>query len=179
MEIMIPEIEARNILLTYEGSNNQLLDWKKKFVELKSFKLTRPQAEYVQKYHTVTPKVARKYINIVSTFGEKLADDKLLPSIPENIWCEKLLCESDKAYHIWGKLFEKEQLSAMWLPKAAIMQEEKKLNRVIDYSKYGSRPPMEHQKIAIEKLLANNKFILADDMGLGKTTSAVIGALES
>ena len=106
---MIPEIEARNILLTYEGSNNQLLDWKKKFVELKSFKLTRPQAEYVQKYHTVTPKVARKYINIVSTFGEKLADDKLLPSIPENIWCEKLLCESDKAYHIWGKLFEKEQ----------------------------------------------------------------------
>jgi len=178
MEIMIPEIEARNILLTYEGSNNQLLDWKKKFVELKSFKLTRPQAEYVQKYHTVTPKVARKYINIVSTFGEKLADDKLLPSIPENIWCEKLLCESDKAYHIWGKLFEKEKLSAMWLPKAAIMQEEKKLNRVIDYSKYDIRPPMEHQKIAIEKLLANNKFILADDMGLGKTTSAVIGALE-
>ena len=176
---MIPEIEARNILLTYEGSNNQLLEWKKKFVELKSFKLTRPQSEYVQKYHTVTPKVARKYINIVSTFGEKLADDKLLPSIPEKIWCEKLLCESDKAYHIWGRLFETEQLSAMWLPKAAIVQEEKKLNRVIDYSKYDSRPPMEHQKIAIEKLLANNKFILADDMGLGKTTAAVIGALES
>jgi SNF2 family DNA or RNA helicase len=179
MEIMIPEIEARNILLSYEGSNNQLLDWKKKFTELKSFKLTRPQSEYVQKYHTVVPKVARKYINIVSTFGEKLADDKLLPTVPEKIWCEKLLCESDKAYHIWGKLFENEQLSAMWLPKAAIMQEEKKLNRVIDYSKYGSRPPMDHQIIAIEKLLANNKFILADDMGLGKTTSAVIGALES
>ena len=179
MEIMIPEIEARNILLSYEGSNNQLLDWKKKFTELKSFKLTRPQSEYVQKYHTVVPKVARKYINIVSTFGEKLADDKLLPTVPDKIWCEKLLCESDKAYHIWGRLFETEQLSAMWLPKAAIMQEEKKLNRVIDYSKYGSRPPMDHQKIAIEKLLANNKFILADDMGLGKTTSAVIGALES
>ena len=176
---MIPEIEARNILLSYEGSNNQLLDWKKKFTELKSFKLTRPQSEYVQKYHTVVPKVARKYINIVSTFGEKLADDKLLPTVPEKIWCEKLLCESDKAYHIWGRLFETEQLSAMWLPKAAIMQEEKKLNRVIDYSKYDVRPPMDHQKIAIEKLLANNKFILADDMGLGKTTAAVIGALES
>jgi SWI/SNF-related matrix-associated actin-dependent regulator 1 of chromatin subfamily A len=179
MEIMIPEIEARNILLSYEGSNNQLLDWKKKFVEQKSFKLTRPQSEYVQKYHTVTPKVARKYINIVSNFGEKLADDKLLPTVPDKIWCEKLLCESDKAYHIWGRLFETEQFSAMWLPKSAIVQEEKKLNRVIDYSKYGSRPPMDHQKIAIEKLLANNKFILADDMGLGKTTSAVIASLES
>lgn len=179
METTIPEIEARNILSTYEGSNNQLLEWKKKFTELKSFKLTRPQAEYVQKYHTVTPKVARKYINIVSTFGEKLADDKLLPTVPEQIWCEKLLCDSDKAYHIWGKLTENGQLHAMWLPKAAVKQEEKKLNRVIDYTKYGSRPPMDHQKIAIEKLLANDKFILADDMGLGKTTSAVIGALES
>ena len=179
METKIPEIEARNILSTYEGSNNQLLDWKRKFVEVKNFKLTRPQSEYVQKYYQVTPKVARKYITIVSTFGEKIMEERLLPKVPEQIWCEKLLCESDKAYHIWGKVLEVDQLSAMWLPKAAIMQEEKKLNRVIDYSKYDSRPPMEHQKVAIEKLLANDKFILADDMGLGKTTSAVIGALES
>jgi SWI/SNF-related matrix-associated actin-dependent regulator 1 of chromatin subfamily A len=179
METKIPEIEARNILSTYEGSNNQLLDWKRKFVEVKNFKLTRPQSEYVQKYHQVTPKVARKYINIVSTFGEKIMEDRLLTTPPEKIWCEKLLCESDKAYHIWGKIIDVDQLSAMWLPKAAVMQEEKKLNRVIDYGKYDSRPPMEHQKIAIEKLLANDKFILADDMGLGKTTSAVIASLES
>ena len=179
METKIPEIEARNILSTYEGSNNQLLDWKRKFVEVKNFKLTRPQSEYVQKYYQVTPKVARKYINIVSTFGEKIMEDRLLTTPPEKIWCEKLLCESDKAYHIWGKIIDVDQLSAMWLPKAAVMQEEKKLNRVIDYGKYDSRPPMEHQKIAIEKLLANDKFILADDMGLGKTTSAVIASLES
>jgi SNF2 family DNA or RNA helicase len=49
----------------------------------------------------------------------------------------------------------------------------------IDYSKYESRPPLSHQKEAIEKLLKNDKFILADDMGLGKTTSTVIAALES
>jgi SNF2 family DNA or RNA helicase len=67
----------------------------------------------------------------------------------------------------------------MWIPKIAVVQEEKKLNREIDYSKYETRPPMEHQKVAIEKLLANDKFILADDMGLGKTTSAVIASLET
>jgi len=176
---MIPEIDARNILLTYEGSNNQLLEWKNKFVDLKNFKLTRPQCDYVFKYHQITPKVARKYINIVSTFGEKIMEDRLLPNVPEKIWCEKLLCESDKAYHIWGKIIDVDQNHAIWLPKAAIVQEEKKLDRIIDYSVYDKRPPLEHQKIAIEKLLANNKFILADDMGLGKTTSAVIGALES
>ena len=177
--INIPEIEARNVLSSYDGSNNQLLEWKRKFTDVKNFKLTRPQAEYVLKYKDTTPKVARKYINIVSTFGEKLQEDKLLTTAPESIWCEKLLCESDKAFHIWGKILSHEQMSSFWLPKAAVVQEEKKLDRVIDYSKYESRPPMDHQKIAVEKLLANNKFILADDMGLGKTTSAVIAALES
>ena len=166
----IPEIEAREILSTYEGSNNQLLEWKRKFVEVKNFKLTRPQAEYVLKYKDTTPKVARKYIDIVSTFGEKLMDEKLLTVPPTKIWCEKLLCESDKAYHIWGKLIDSEQLNAFWLPKAAVVQQEKKLNRVIDYSPYSHREPMEHQKVAIEKLLANDKFILADDMGLGSRT---------
>ena len=178
METKIPEIEARNILSTYEGSNNQLLEWKRKFEEVKNFKLTRPQAEYVQKYHIVTPKVARKYIKVVNSFGEKIMEDRLLPKVPEQIWCEKLLCESDKAYHIWGKVLDVDQLTSMWLPKAAVLQEEKKLNRVIDYSKYVERPPMDHQKVAIEKLLANDKFILADDMGLGKTTSAVIASME-
>ena len=179
METKIPEIEARNILSRYEGSNNQLLDWKRKFTDVKNFKLTRPQSEYVQKYHEVTPKIARKHINIVSTFGEKIMEERLLTTPPTKIWCEKLLCESDKAFHIWGKVLEVDQLSAMWLPKAAVVQEEKKLDRVIDYSKYSTRPPMDHQKIAVEKLLANDKFILADDMGLGKTTSAVIASLES
>ena len=179
MENKIPEIEAREILLNYEGSNNQFLDWKRKFTEVKNFKLTRPQSEHVMKYKDVVPKVARKYINIVSTFAEKIMEERFLPKPPESIWCEKLLCDSDKAFHIWGKVLDSDQLSAMWLPKAAIVQEEKKLNRVIDYSPYDDRPPMEHQKVAIEKLLANDKFILADDMGLGKTTSAVIGAIES
>ena len=176
---MIPEIEAREILSTYEGSNNVLLEYKRKFLDVKNFKLTRPQAEYVMKYQNTTPKIARKYINIVSTFGEKIMEDRLLTKPPEQIWCEKLLCETDKAFHIWGKIIEKEQNHAMWLPKAAVVQPEKKLNRIIDYSIYDKRPPMEHQKVAIEKLLANDKFILADDMGLGKTTSAVIASLES
>jgi hypothetical protein len=168
MESKIPEIEARDILTNYEGFNNHLLEFKKKFLEVKNFKLTRPQSEYVIKYHEVTPRVAKKYINVASNFGEKLMEDKHLPKVPEKIWCEKLLCESDKAYHIWGRVNESEKNYSMWLPKSSIIQEEKKLNREVDYSPYSKRPPMEHQKVAIEKLLANDRFILADDMGVGK-----------
>ena len=175
----VPEIVAKNILETYDGYNNQMLDWKKKFETNKSFKLTRPQSEYVIKYHEVVPKVARKNIVIVENFGEKLKETKELDFVPEKIWCEKLLCETDKAYHIWGKIYESQKNHAMWIPKSAIIQEEKKLNREIDYSPYDNRPPLPHQKIAIEKLLANDRFILADDMGLGKTTSTIIASLES
>jgi SNF2 family DNA or RNA helicase len=179
MQNKIPEIEARDILLSYEGFNNQLLDWKEKFSKVKNFQLTRPQAEYVLKYHETVPRVAKKYLNISKNFASTIMESKHLTYVPEKIWCEKLLCESDKAYHIWGKVVETEKNYSLWLPKSSIIQEEKKLNREVDYSPYSHRAPMEHQKVAIEKLLANNKYILADDMGLGKTTSAIIAALES
>jgi len=179
METKIPEVIAREILETYEGSNNHILDLKKKMSEVKAFGLSRTQADYVIKYENETPKVARKWVKVVSNFAEKLREDRLLPKMPEEIWVEKLLCGSDKAFHIWGKILEAEKLHAFWVPKAAIIQEEKKLNREIDYTPYDKRPPLEHQKEAIEKLLANERFILADDMGLGKTTAAVIASLES
>lgn len=175
---MIPEIEARKILENYDGSNNQILEWKSK-LNGKTFKITRTQAEYIIKFSSVTPKIARKYLGIAITFAEKLSQDRGMSETPYRIWVEKLLCETDKAFHIWGKVIESDKLQAMWVPKAAVIVEEKKLNREIDYSKYDSRPPMNHQKEAIEKLLANNRYILADDMGLGKTTAAVIASLES
>lgn len=179
METKIPEIEAKNILSIYEGANNQLIEWKMRFFNNKSFNLTRTQADYVLKYYQTTPKVARKYIKLVNSFGEKMQQEKLLSKPVEKIWCEKLLCESEKAYHIWGRIFDSEQNHGIWLPKGAVLQPEKRFNGTIDYSKYSHRPPKEWQPKAIESLLANDMFILADDMGLGKTTSAIIAALES
>lgn len=175
----IPEIKALNILETYEGANNQILEYKYKFLRYPNYKLTRTQAEYILTYHSVIPKIAKKHISLTKYFSENLKKDKELDYLPEKIWCEKLLCESEKAYHIWGKIKDTDDNFAFWVPKTAILQEEKKLNREIDYSKYSNRPPLEHQKTAIEKLLANDKYILADDMGLGKTTAAVIASLES
>lgn len=175
----IPEIEAREILTGYTGFNNQILEWRRKSESSKNYTLTRPQSDYVLKYHDVTPKVAKKYVQIAKHFGGKLQEERLLMKPVEQIWVEKLLCETDKAYHIWGNLTNDMKFIAMWIPKASIIQEEKTLDREIDYSPYDKRPPMSHQKEAIEKLLANDRFILADDMGLGKTTSTVIASLES
>ena len=179
METKIPEIEAKNILSTYEGANNQLIEWRTRFLNNKNFNLTRPQADYVLKYNAIIPKVVRKHINITPSFGQKLKEEKLFTKSIEKIWCEKLLCESDKAFHIWGKYFDTEQNHSIWMPKGAVIPQEKKLNRVIDYSKYSVRPPKSWQPAAIERLIANDRYILADDMGLCKTSSSIIAALET
>lgn len=174
----IPEVKAMNILETYQGYNNYIFDIQKKMQSQKNFKITRAQSDYINKFHDVNPKVARKWVDLDSYFSKKLMEEKLLTKEPKKIYVEKLLVEKDKAYHIYGKIFESEELSIFWLPKAAISgKKEKKVE--IDYSKYSHRPPLSHQIEAIEKLVANDKFILADDMGLGKTTSTVIGAIES
>lgn len=174
----IPEVRAHRILENYEGSNNYILLLKKKYLTNKNFKITRNQCDYVIDYHETVPKVARKWVDLDTYFSKKMMEDKLYTKEPKKIYIEKLLLEKDKSYHIWGKIFESEELHDFWLPKSAIpANRERKVE--IDYSKYSNRPPLNHQKEAIEKLVGNDKFILADDMGLGKTTSTVIAALEA
>lgn len=174
----LPEVKALRILEEYEGFNNYILRMKGKMKKFNHFKLTRAQADYILKYKDTTPKIARRWVDLDSYFGQKLMDDKLLTKKPEKIYVEKLLVEKDKSFHIWGKLFENEDLTDIWLPKVAL-QKNTQREVVIDYEKYSHRPPLSHQKEAIEKLVGNDKFILADDMGLGKTTSTVIASLES
>jgi len=173
------ESKAMTILEGYEGANNYLLELKRKSQINKKFYPTRSQSEYIINFHDKTPKVAKKWVILDAYFAQKLADDKLYTEIPQKVWVEKLLADKEKAYHIWGKVFESEEFHDFWLPKAAIIKDNSVKDVTIDYSKYSHRPPLTHQKEAIQKLVENKKFILADDMGLGKTTSTIIAALES
>jgi SWI/SNF-related matrix-associated actin-dependent regulator 1 of chromatin subfamily A len=178
MEISL-ESKAITILETYEGGNNYILELKRKSQINKKFYPTRSQAEYIINNHNKQPKVARKWAVLDAYFAQKFADDKLYPVTPEKVYVEKILAEKEKAYHIWGKMFEREELHEFWLPKASIIKDNTVKDVVIDYEKYSHRPPLTHQKESIQKLVENKKFILADDMGLGKTTSTIIAALES
>jgi SWI/SNF-related matrix-associated actin-dependent regulator 1 of chromatin subfamily A len=173
------ESKALFLLENYEGANNYLLELKRKSQVNRKFYPTRSQSEYIINNHDKQPKVAKKWIILDAYFAQKLADDKLYTEIPQKVWVEKLLAEKDKAYHIWGRVFETEELHDFWLPKASIIKDNTVKDVVIDYEKYSHRPPLSHQKEAIQKLVENKRYILADDMGLGKTTSTIIGALET
>ena len=173
------EQQAIQILEEYNGSNNYILKIQKQCETNKKYVPTRAQCEYVINYSNTPPKVAKKWVDIDSYFSQKLVEDNPFIKEPDKIYVEKLLVEKDKSYHIWGKVFSGDTLHDFWVPKAAIIKEYKENVVDVDYSKYEHRPPLGHQKEAIEKLLKNDKFILADDMGLGKTTSTIIAALES
>ena len=173
------EQETLKVLEEYNGSNNYILKIKKQCEVNKKYVPTRAQCDYVLNFRNINPKVAKKWVDIDSYFSKKLVEDNPFIKEPDKIYIEKLLVEKDKSYHIWGKVFSADTIHDFWVPKAAIIKEYKENIVEVDYSKYDNRPPLSHQKEAIEKLLKNDKFILADDMGLGKTTSTIIASLES
>jgi SWI/SNF-related matrix-associated actin-dependent regulator 1 of chromatin subfamily A len=175
----IIELKAMDLLDTYSGANNYILYIKSKKETNKKFYPTRSQADYIINYYDVKPKVARKWVELDGYFAKKFAEEKYLLETPEKIYIEKLLVEKDKSYHIWGKFFEKDKLSEFWVPKSSLIKSHTIDEVNIDYKKYDHRPPLSHQKEAIEKLVGSRRFILADDMGLGKTTSTIIAALET
>ena len=177
--VSVLERKALDLLETYQGANNYIIRLRQKQIDNKKFYPTRAQAEYIINYHETAPKVAKKWVELDSYFAQKIANDKLLSSVPTRVYVEKLLVEKDTAYHIWGKYFDSEQVYDFWIPKVALIKDNKVKDVVIDYEKYSHRPPLEHQKDAIKSLVENKKFILADDMGLGKTTSTIIAALET
>jgi SWI/SNF-related matrix-associated actin-dependent regulator 1 of chromatin subfamily A len=173
------EQRALNLLETYQGANNYILKLKHQKETNKRFFPTRSQCDYIINYYEVTPKVAKRWVDLDPYFAKKIADEKLLLKIPEQVWVEKLLVEKEKSYHVWGKVLDSETIHDFWLPKGALIKTHTIKDIVVDYSKYSHRPPLEHQKEAIEKLAGSKRFILADDMGLGKTTSTIIAALET
>jgi SWI/SNF-related matrix-associated actin-dependent regulator 1 of chromatin subfamily A len=175
----IIEHKALDLLDSYSGGNNHILYMKSKKETNKKFYPTRTQAEYIISYYNTKPKVARKWVELDPYFAKKFAEERYLFETPEKVYIEKLLVEKDKSYHIWGKFFEKDRLSEFWVPKSSLIKSQTVDEVNIDYSKYGHRPPLSHQKEAIEKLVGSRRFILADDMGLGKTTSTIIAALET
>ena len=177
--VSVLERKALDLLETYSGANNYIMRLRKKQIDNKKFYPTRAQAEYIVNYINTTPKVAKKWVDLDEYFSKKISDEKLFTKIATQVYVEKLLIEKDTSYHIWGKFFDSQELHDFWLPKVALIKNNKVENVVIDYDKYSHRPPLEHQKEAIQKLVENKKFILADDMGLGKTTSTIIAALET
>ena len=146
------EHKALSLLDSYSGANNHILYLKTKKETSKKFYPTRTQSDYIINYFDTVPKVARKWVDLDTYFAKKFAEERYLMETPEKIYIEKLLVEKEKSYHIWGKFFEKDPLTEFWVPKSSLIKTHNVEKVDVDYSKYDHRPPLEHQKEAVEKL---------------------------
>ena len=176
MENFSSEIKAKNLLADYMGANNYIIGLKNSMLNSNSFTLTNSQMDYINKNHSEKPKIVRLWLEIEDYLSKELMVSNFLQTLPKSIWVEKLLSETEKAHHIWGKVIDGHELSSFWVPKNQIVPRENP-DLDVDFTVFSHRPPFEHQKKAIIKLVSNKKYILADDMGLGKTSSAIMASI--
>ena len=176
MENFPSEIKAKNLLANYGGANNYIIGLKNNMLTSKTLTLTRSQSDYIINNYTEKPKVVRLWMEIDDYLSKELMTTKFLQTPPKSIWIEKLLTETKKAYHVWGRVVDAHPLNSFWVPKNQIVPRESP-DLAVDFTVFSHRPPFEHQKEAIVKLVSNKKYILADDMGLGKTSSAIMASI--
>ena len=119
--------------------------------------------------------------------GEELKTQHELGFTPEKILIEFMLAETEKTYHIYGKLSTKQQSKMYFLPKTQVHDDPffEPITVNVDFTQYNDilakqgKKLYQHQEEGIKFLLSRNGSILADDMGLGKSIQSIIAALES
>jgi SWI/SNF-related matrix-associated actin-dependent regulator 1 of chromatin subfamily A len=187
-------VSAINFLKEYDGKNPYIKKLKNKLLKDGKISLTDTQSKYVIENHAKEPILINKIVRVSEYLGEELKKQENLSFVPEKILIEYILADSDKTYHVYGKLKRNQEKSDMYfLPKTQILDDPyyEEINIDVDFEKYEKldtfklkdgkigRTLYEHQKEGIKFLLAKNGCILADDMGLGKSIQATIAALES
>ena len=172
MDIKLPEIIAKDKLMSYSGANNYIIGLRESITSGKINILTLEQSEYIISNFDTIPKIVRRWVDIDESYSSELLATKFLSKAPSSIWVEKLLLDGEK-YHVWGKILETSALTSFWVNKSQLIPETKN-DVVVDFNEFSHRPPFEHQKEAITKLVSNKKYILADDMGLGKTIQVIV-----
>jgi len=187
----LTKLKNRNTLekvRSYTGSNEHILKIKNKLERDGFFVLTPNQIQYITDNFDREPTTINKVVDITPYLGEQLKEKYELKNIPERVFVEVLLADSEKSYHVKGKLYKNQKESILFhIPKTQILTDmfyepyedlEVNFDSVNKINKK-KRSLFPHQENAVKFLLKKDKSILSDDMGLGKTKSAIAAALLS
>jgi len=179
---------ALSLLENYSGINPYLLKLKNEYLKNKKILLTENQSKYILENYNREPQYINRVIGITKYLGEELQKQDELSFTPEKVLIEFILAETDKSFHIYGKLKQNQKESKMyWLPKTQVTDDPyfEPINVELDFEKYNKvlakqgKKLYKHQEEGIKFLLSRNGCILADDMGLGKSIQSIIAAIES
>jgi hypothetical protein len=173
----IKGLSAISLLEAYNGINPYIKKLRNEYLQNKKIKLTDNQTKYIIDNHNREPILINRVIGITPYLGEELKKQENLTFIPERILIEYILAETDKTYHVYGKLKRNQTDSKMYfLPKTQVTDDPyfEPINVEVNFEKYNkilskqNKKLYKHQEEGIKFLLSRNGCILADDMGLGK-----------
>lgn len=189
--INILDIKSRSaiaLLEKYSGVNPYIIGLRTKLIQNKKLLLTPNQAQYITDNVTNTPLYINRVVEITEYLGLEMQKQNKLSFVPKKVLIEFLLAETDKSFHVYGKLTTKQPKSVMyWLPKTQVIDDPyyEPINLEVNFDKYNevlnkmNKKLFNHQEIAVKFLLTRKGCVLADDMGLGKSMSSIVAALES
>lgn len=178
---------ALNLLEQYKGKNPYIKKLQREYLKDRA-KLTETQVKYVIDNYEKEPILINRVVSITKYLGEELQKQDELKFVPERILIEYILADSEKSFHVYGKLKQNQVESKMYfIPKTQILEDPyfAPCNVEVDFTRYNEilalvgKKLYIHQKEGVPFLLCRNGCILADDMGLGKSMQAIIAALES
>ena len=186
----ISKLKNRKTLLKleeYEGKNEYIISLKERLKKEGSFFISPSVAEYIENNFDRDPLEVNKVITINEFFGKQLQENFDLNHIPQKVLVEWVLGETEKSYHVKGKVFKNQKYSPMfYVPKTQISENlyDVEVDVDIDFDKFQKMDKrgwrvFPHQEKGIKFLLTKNNRILGDDMGLGKTLMSTIASIES
>jgi hypothetical protein len=179
----LDKIKSRVIiekLKNYKGSNEYILKLKNKLDSEGFFVLTTNQSSYITEHYETEPTSINKVVEITDYLSNQLKEKYNLKNAPKKVLVEVLLCETEKSYHVKGKLYQNQKESVLfYIPKTQILTDmfyEPYEDLEVDFDSVNKinkkkRSLFPHQEKAVKFLLKKNKSILSDDMGLGKAAA--------
>lgn len=191
---MFNTIKAKNEALTklkeYIGINPYILKLKRDvIIKNKTELLGEFAIEYILANFKFNPIPINKTVKIADWFGEKLKKDYEIEFLPEKLRIFTLIGETKTTFHVLIKYRQNMEPMEMFISKKAIIENfliEDYHNVQVDFNRYDllsstkdpNRKIKEHQKEAIQFLLARKKCVLADDMGVGKSLELSVASIE-
>lgn len=171
----------------YEGKNEYLLSLKERLLKEGSFAISPSTAQYIENNFDREPLELNEVVRITDYFGEQLKKQYELKNVPKKVLVELVLGETEKSYHVKGKLYKNQKYSPLfYIPKTQVYKNLMEVEETVDVDfdklqkmdKRGWRA-FKHQEEGVKFLLKKKKCILGDDMGLGKTLMSTIASIES
>lgn len=189
--ITLNDLKSRSaftLLEKYSGINPYIKKLQNAYLKNNKISITENQSKYIIDNYDKSPIFINRIIGITEYLGLEFQKSDNLSFIPKKILVEFILAETEKTFHVYGKLKQNQSESKMyWLPKTQILDDPyfENINVEVDFEKYNNilakngKKLYQHQEDGIKFLLSRNGCILADDMGLGKSIQSIIAALES